>query len=89
MVVQIPQSQVPIGNQIQILSLAAELKLEEHNLAEALYFAQRSAKIVDSKGSTLQQCMAHESIAYIYARMQPSVKFELASDQAIVRCELA
>jgi len=86
---QIPQEQVSIFNQIQILSLAGELKMEDNNASEALYFSMKAITMADLEGNTFERCFAYESIVYIYARQNVSDKFEQTSAKAIELCEMA
>lgn len=90
--VQIPQNLVSVANRTQVLLLAAELKVEELDFPQALFFAKKAAKIANTLGNNMQKCTAFESMAFIYARMEHDEAATATaadiSDSAIEFCEV-
>ncbi len=85
--VQIPQKFVSASSKIQVLLLAAELKVEELEFEQALSFTRQAVKLASLLGDNGKKCTIFESMTYIYARMEPNKEAATIGDNAIEFCE--
>jgi len=80
---------VSVFNQVRMLSIAAELKVEALDFVGAENYLSQAIDIADRLGNTLERCYAYGTMAYAYVAISPNEAFEKASDHAIELCQRA
>jgi len=87
--IKVGPEDVSVFNQVRMLSIAAELKVEALDFVGAENYLSQAIDIADQFGSTLERCYAYGTMAYAYVAISPNEAFEKVSDQAIALCQLA